>query len=79
MILASMDNKEESIDVRVESNRIDVKNFALSREHNKDRVNAVQLFSIAQIFLVQYLIQDVHQIGEKLQINAVRESVKVNC
>lgn len=60
MILSRVNDEQQPINVRIKANRIDVQHFSLSGEHHKYRVNAVQLFAVAQVLLIQDLIQDIH-------------------
>lgn len=76
MIFAGIDHQQVSIQMAVETERINVEHFTLARENGENRWDAMQLFAIAEIFGFHDVVQHLNKIGEKVQIDDVRKSEK---
>lgn len=74
VIFSSVDVHDVLIQMRVESRRVYVEYLTLSWQNCENCLDAVKLFAIAKINVLDQEVEDFNQIGEKLNVDDVCES-----
>lgn len=76
MTLASINAQHVLVEMRVKACRVNVEHLTLARKNGEHGLNAMKLFTIAQLNFLDEVIQHLNKIGEKLNIDDVSEPVE---
>lgn len=74
----SIDSQHVLVKMRIESCRVDVENFSLTRQNREDCLNAMELFPVSQIEIFDNLIQNFNKVRKEFNINDVSKPVVNN-